>query len=228
MANKNIKTILNKDLNILYNLNDNKNSNTLNNILINKVKIGNKNILNGKINSTQKNDISSNDEKKITVNRVNSYKSKNNKNSKVKENLFQNKKIKVKKNLENNKIQIKINNNNGAKKGGKSKQINIIKNKSYVSIPIKKINFVENCSIKKKSSNDDAKNKNNLLNGDNLNLNNFLKILKKKITTIKINLIQEILVKITKTANPSKDPILIIIIIIIILKMGLILQIKKN
>ena len=181
MANKNIKSILNKDLNILYNLNENKNSNNLNNILINKVKIGNKNILNGKINSTQKNAISINDEKKITVNRVNSYKSKNNKNSKVKANLFQNKKIKVKKNLENNKIQIKINNNNGAKRGGKSKQRNIMKNKPYISIPTKKINFAENFSIKKKNSNDDTKKKNNILNWDNLDLNNFLKILKKKI-----------------------------------------------
>jgi hypothetical protein len=153
--------------------------------LINKVKIGNKCILNGKIKATQKNAIYINDEKKITVNRVNSHKLKNNKNSKDRTNLIQNKKIKVTKNLEYNKKQIKINNSIGAKKGGKSKQINIIKNKSYVSIPIKKINFVENCSIKKKSSNDDAKNKNNLLNGDNLNLNNFLKILKKKITNNK-------------------------------------------
>ena len=185
MANKNIKTILNKELNILYDLNENKNFNNLNNVLINKVKIGNKCILNGKIKATQKNATYINDEKKITVNRVNSHKIKNNKNSKDRTNLIQNKKIKVTKNLEYNKKQIKINNSIGAKKGGKSKQINIIKNKSYVSIPIKKINFVENCSIKKKSSNDDAKNKNNLLNGDNLNLNNFLKILKKKITNNK-------------------------------------------
>jgi len=181
MANKNINVILNKELNIIYDSNENKHSNNLNKVLINKVRIGNKNILNSKTKATQKNAISTNDEKKITVNRVNSYKLRNNKNQKVRANLLQNKKIKVTKNLEYNKMQIKISNSNGAKKGGKSKHKNIIKNKSYFSIPTKKINFSENSSTKKKNSNDDTKKKSNTLNGDNLNLNNFLKILKKKI-----------------------------------------------
>jgi hypothetical protein len=228
IANKNIKTILNRELNILYDLNENKNSNNLNTILINKVKIGNKNILNGKIKLTQNNAISINDEKKITVNRVNSYKSKNNKNSKVRANLFRNKKIKVKKNLEYNKKQIKINNSNAAKKGGKSKQGYITKNKSYVSIPTKKINFTENSTIKKKSSNDDTKKKCNILNGDNLNLNNFLKIFKKKLDIKKKKLIQKILMKIIKITNPLKDPILIIKIIIIRKMLLLMIQIEKN
>jgi len=181
MVSKNMKTILNKDSNIVFDLNENKNSNNLNNIMVNKVKTGNKNILNGKIKSTQKNAISINDEKKITVNRVNSYKLKNKKNSKVRANLFQNKKIKVTKTLEHNKMQIKINNSNGKKKGGKPKNRNIIKNKSYISIPTKKINMTENSTIKKKNINDDTKKKNNTVNWDYLNLNNFLKILRKKI-----------------------------------------------
>ena len=178
ISNKNYKTTFNRELNIIYDLNENKNSNNLNNIMINKVKNGTKNILYAK-SKTQTNTISSNDEKKIIVNRINS-KLKNNKNSKIRTNLFQNKKIKVTKNFDYKKMHIKINNNNGAKKGGKLKHPNLMKNKSYVSIPSKKIKFGEISSIKKKNSNCEIKKKNSGENGDNMDINTFLKMIKKK------------------------------------------------